>query len=212
MSSDPVSKRRQPTVARDPEELLAGTEQCGEVVVQGLPARVLDLVVLAKCQWQRREVGVVGLDNCGHSLEDVTSIGEMVEGGWREDNPLLLDTQMADEEGREVPELADLPGPEAEVFAAATVDGVRGPRRLRQAAEGNRVVRATTGDVSERVREGPVTAAARPVPPERQVDAGGAAENSPTSGEDLVPRVGAQSVRVEVPLMRQRLEIVLQGA
>jgi hypothetical protein len=87
-------------VARDPEELLAGTEQCGEVVVQGLPARVLDLVVLAKCQWQRREVGVVGLDDCGHSLEDVTSIGEMVEGGWREDNPLLLDTQMADEEGR----------------------------------------------------------------------------------------------------------------
>ena len=86
---------------------------------------------------------------------------------WGEDHPLLLDAQGADEKGREVPELVDVPPSEAEIFTVATVDSVRSLQRLSQAAEGDRVVRAASGLVGEWVRKGPVPAAVRPVPPKR---------------------------------------------
>ena len=151
---------------RDPEEAFTGAEQRGQVVEQSLPAGLVQLVSVAEGERQRGEVGVVGLDGGGGRLEEVSCVGKMVEGGGREDDALLLGTQVANKEGREVPSLAAVPLSKAEVLPVATIDGIHRPRCLGQAAEGGRVPSTAPGRISEWPRKGPVPASFRPVSPE----------------------------------------------
>jgi hypothetical protein len=109
------------------------------VVEQSLPTGLIQLVRAAESGRQRGEVGVVGLDD-GHSrLEKVPSVGKMVRGGGRKDDALLLGTQVANEEGREMSCLVAVPLPEAEVLPVTAINGIQRPGRLRQAAERDRV-------------------------------------------------------------------------
>jgi hypothetical protein len=188
------------------EKLLAGRQEPGEPLVQGLRLRVRKATGSEESQGELPNGGVPGSHRGSGRLDVVARVREVVGSGGRKDNALPGGAEEADEvcsllgRRRGAQEAAD-------VGALALRMGKRAKCRG-DPVEGGRVAEAGPGGAEGR-RAAPVGSAVRPGAADRNGNASSEAETTPGDCKALIARVATQVLRGEVALVRQRLEIKL---